>query len=96
MLDDTILECKKCGKIVEVDFAYCLRYGWNICCGETMTLVKSTINIEKATAQVIYSQVSHSREFEVEQKQEMEAEKEKHSRRYGGKYKGRGKFEDRR
>lgn len=30
--------CRKCGDTEKVDAARCLRYGWPMCCGETMTI----------------------------------------------------------
>jgi len=30
--------CKKCNRTQQVDSAECLRSGWPMCCGETMTI----------------------------------------------------------
>lgn len=30
--------CRKCGAHDYVDSAWCLRQGWPVCCGETMTI----------------------------------------------------------
>ncbi|MGB3478361.1 MAG: hypothetical protein WBB67_04290 [bacterium] len=30
--------CKKCGRSVKIDPAYCLQHGWPECCGVTMTI----------------------------------------------------------
>lgn len=33
-----IVWCKKCGRSQNVKSAKCLRVGWPMCCGETMTI----------------------------------------------------------
>lgn len=34
----TSVECKRCGVSISVDPEKCLREGWPICCGQTMSL----------------------------------------------------------
>jgi hypothetical protein len=34
-------QCEKCGAMVTVDAARCLRHGWPKCCRQTMTLLPS-------------------------------------------------------
>ena len=38
--NDTIEECKKCGRRIHLRFANGMKNGWDVCCGQTMTLVK--------------------------------------------------------
>lgn len=33
-----VVRCDKCGKEQSVDPAHCLRHGWPLCCGATMSL----------------------------------------------------------
>jgi len=47
-MTDTIVECKKCGRRQHLDFKYGLVNGWSKCCGETMSIVETHANIEKA------------------------------------------------
>jgi len=51
---DTAVRCKKCGKIQYLQFKYGMKNGWSICCGETMPIVKTIANIEKATKEAIF------------------------------------------
>lgn len=30
--------CKTCGRTLKVDSVHCLKHGWPVCCGHTMTL----------------------------------------------------------
>ncbi len=46
--DDTTVQCHKCGKKQHLKFANGLKNGWSICCGYTMTIIKTTANIEEA------------------------------------------------
>ena len=59
--NDTIVECRKCGRREHLMFANGLRNGWTICCGETMILIKTKANIEKSVEKVIDCQVPRSR-----------------------------------
>jgi hypothetical protein len=65
--DDTIEECKKCGRRIHLRFANGLKNGWDICCGQTMTLVKypkSSKAIGEAVKECIDSQIPPSRKSE--------------------------------
>jgi hypothetical protein len=46
--DDTIVQCKKCWKKQHVNFADALKNGWPLCHGETMVMVFSDADIDKA------------------------------------------------
>jgi len=45
---DTVVQCKKCGKRQYLQFANGLKNGWSKCCGQTMTIIRCTANIEEA------------------------------------------------
>lgn len=38
--DPRAVYCRTCGREREVDSSYCLRHGWPLCCGHTMTIDK--------------------------------------------------------
>jgi len=42
-----LVYCQKCGRVIQVDSAECLRKGWPKCCGETMSLKMSEIRKNK-------------------------------------------------
>lgn len=50
---DTTVVCKKCGKRRKVSFGHCLGHGWPECCGQTMSLEKTTANIDKAVGSIV-------------------------------------------
>lgn len=47
-MTDTIVECRKCGRKQHLDFKYGLTNGWSQCCGETMRIIKTDADIDKA------------------------------------------------
>ena len=38
-MNDSIVKCEVCGKTQQVSFGTCLRTGWPLCHGYTMTLI---------------------------------------------------------
>ena len=55
---NTAVRCKKCGKIQYLEFKNGLKNGWSKCCGETMPIIKTIANIEKATKEAIFGRMS--------------------------------------
>jgi len=45
--NDTVVECKKCGRRQYLKFANGLKNGWSKCCGYTMPIVFCKANIEE-------------------------------------------------
>jgi hypothetical protein len=56
MTADSYLRCTVCGRESSTNFASSLRHGWERCCGYTMTLVRTTVDIETATTEVLAEQ----------------------------------------
>lgn len=54
---DSYLRCTVCGRESTTSFASSLRSGWERCCGLTMTLVRTTADVEAVTTQVLEEQV---------------------------------------
>ena len=46
--NDTVVQCKKCGRTQYLKFKNGLKYGWSKCCGYTMPIVYCIANIEDA------------------------------------------------
>lgn len=46
--DDTIVECKTCGRRQHLQFVTGLKNGWSKCCGSTMPIVYSDADIDLA------------------------------------------------
>lgn len=56
--NDTIVECKKCGRRQHLKFVNGLKNGWSECCGFTMPIVHCIANIEKAVKTLVIPPVS--------------------------------------
>lgn len=50
---DTVVQCKKCGRKQFLDFVNGLKNGWSKCCGETMPILKTTANTDKAVKEAM-------------------------------------------
>lgn len=46
--NDTVVQCKKCGRTQYLKFANGLKNGWSKCCGYTMPIVFHKADIEKS------------------------------------------------
>jgi len=45
--DNTIVQCRKCGRRQHLTFENGLKNGWSKCCGEIMPIIHCTANIEE-------------------------------------------------
>ncbi len=52
MKNDTVLECKQCGSRKRVNFEYVARNGWVQCCGESMHLEETGVDVPKVFAKI--------------------------------------------
>lgn len=50
--NDTIVQCKKCGRKQYLKFVNGLKNGWSKCCGYTMPIVFTNANMEEAVKQI--------------------------------------------
>jgi hypothetical protein len=63
-VSNTTLKCKYCGRESSVDFGYCLRHGWPVCCNYTMTMKSSTANIPEVAKETMGPQLNMEKMLE--------------------------------
>jgi len=62
-MTDSLVRCRKCCNQKPVRFADGLARGWPECCGETMTLIHTTVNVRHEADQQLTGQTKFLRQL---------------------------------